>query len=414
MTEKSTFARMRKVLLSPSLLRNEVISQLYDVAADMVAEAERHSLSGDLWEVLFVMWIAEDENTIGHLAELGSAPAGSVTSIASQELWALHKTVSATRKLIDEEDIYENLRHLKDYVPSGSGRGGIDAEAMRALVETAGAVGAARTSEEMYKSMVDFYVSNGSGLFALHRAFRWSRARSLEPLADLDGRGLGDLIGYEVQKVHLLANTETFIRGSEANNVLLFGDSGTGKSSSVRALLNEPGFVRRGLRMIELSKNQLADIPEVLNIIRFRNYRFIIFMDDLSFEEFEIEYKHLKALIEGGLERKPENTLIYATSNRRNIIREVWSDRKSSSDDVHGGDTMQEKLSLADRFGLSIWYGSVGKDEYMKMVRSIAEESGVSMEPDEMERLALRWEIERGGFTGRTARQFVKHLLLHR
>jgi predicted AAA+ superfamily ATPase len=411
MTEKSTFTRMRKALLSPSLLRNEVIPQLYEVAADMVAEAERYSLSGDLWEILFVMWIAGDENTIGHLSELGSAPAGSITSIASKELWSLHKTISATRKLIDEEDIYENLRRIKDYVPSRSGRVKIDAEVLRALFETARAVGAARTSEEMYKSIVDFYVSNGSGRFAPHKAFRWSRARTLEPLTDLDEKGLSDLIGYEAQKAELLANTETFISGREANNVLLFGDSGTGKSSSVRALLNERDFARRGLRMIELRKDQLADIPEVLNMIRFRNYRFILFMDDLSFEEFEVEYKHLKALIEGGLERKPENTLIYATSNRRNIIREVWSDRKSSSDDVHGGDTMQEKLSLADRFGLSIWYGSVGKDEYMKMVRLIAAENGVSMEPDEMERLALRWEIERGGFTGRTARQFVKHML---
>jgi predicted AAA+ superfamily ATPase len=358
------------------------------------------------------MWIAEDENTIGHLAELGSVPAGSIAAIASRELWYLHKTISATRKLIDKEDAYEPLRQIKNYVPSSRGQGGIDSETLRALIETAEVFSSAKTPDEIYKSMADFYVSNGSGRFALYKAFKWSGAGALEPMTDLDGKGLSDLVGYELQKAELLANTESFIKGREANNALLFGDSGTGKSSSVRALLNEPGFVKRGLRMIELHKDQLSYIPEILNIIRFRNYRFIIFMDDLSFEEFEVEYKHLKALIEGGIEPKPENTLIYATSNRRNIIREVWSDRKSSSDDVHAGDTMQEKLSLADRFGLSIWYGLVGKDEYLKMVRSIAEENGVSMDRDEMERLALRWEIERGGFTGRTARQFVKHLLL--
>ncbi|MDR1482870.1 MAG: ATP-binding protein [Synergistaceae bacterium] len=403
---------MKKALLSPSLLRNEVIPQLHDIASDMVAVAELHSLSGDLWEIMFVMWIAEDENTIGHLSEFGSEPTGSIASLAARELWDLHRTVWATRKLIDKEDIYENLRVMKNYVPSGSSRGGIDEETVHALSETAGALCMARTSEEMYRSIVGFYAANGSGLFALYKAFRWSRQRTLEPLAGLDSKGLKDLVGYESQKAELLINTDMFIRGKEANNVLLFGDSGTGKSSSVRALLNEPGFVRQGLRMIELHKDQLADLPEILDIIRFRNYRFIIFMDDLSFEEFEVEYKHLKALIEGGLEPKPANTLIYATSNRRNIIREVWSDRKSASDDVHGGDTMREKLSLADRFGLSIWYGSVSKDEYMDIVRSIAARSGVSMDDGEMERLALRWEIERGGFTGRTARQFVNHLLL--
>ncbi|MDR3355372.1 MAG: hypothetical protein LBO21_10055, partial [Synergistaceae bacterium] len=181
MTEQSTFARMKKALLSPSLLRNEVILQLYEVATDMVAEAERHSLSGDLWEILFVMWIAEDENTIGHLSELGSVPAGSIASIASQELWYLHKTISATRKLIDKEDIYETLRQIKNYVPSGGGRGGIDAETLRALLETAKVFSNAKTPDEIYRSMADFYVSNGSGQFALYKAFKWSRAGALEP-----------------------------------------------------------------------------------------------------------------------------------------------------------------------------------------------------------------------------------------
>jgi predicted AAA+ superfamily ATPase len=221
-------------------------------------------------------------------------------------------------------------------------------------------------------------------------------------------------LGYEGQKSELLANTELFLSGRAANNVLLFGDSGTGKSSSVKALLNESDFVQRGLRMIEIRKEQFMDLPGIVRLIRDRNYRFILFIDDLSFEEFEVEYKYLKALIEGGIESSPDNVVIYATSNRRNIIREVWADRRSSSDDVHGWDTMQEKLSLADRFGISIWYGAVNKEEYMDIVRYLAEEYGVSTEAEELEALAMRWEIAKGGFTGRAARQFVQHLLSKR
>jgi predicted AAA+ superfamily ATPase len=412
MPEHSTFARMKKALLSPVLAKNEVIPQLYGIASDMAAEAERLSLSGDLWEILFAMWIAQDENTVGHVSELASAPTGTISGIAPSELWSLHKTIAATRKLIDKDGIYENLRQMKKFVPSGNAKGGLDPDTKRALMEMAGSFSSAKTPDDMYNALINFYTSHGSGPYALYRAFRWSSEKSLIPVVDLDRHPLSSLIGYESQKADLLANTEAFVRGNPANNVLLFGDSGTGKSSSVRALLNEPGFAVRGLRMIELRKDQFADIPDVLDMIRFRNYRFIIFMDDLSFEEFEVEYKHLKALIEGGLERKPDNTLIYATSNRRNIIREVWSDRKSSSDDVHGSDTMQEKLSLSDRFGLTIWYGSVGKDEYMRMVRSIALEMGAAFDEDELERLALRWEIEKGGVTGRAARQFVQHMLL--
>jgi predicted AAA+ superfamily ATPase len=219
------------------------------------------------------------------------------------------------------------------------------------------------------------------------------------------------LIGYETQKRELLANTDSFLGGTPSNNALLFGDSGTGKSSSIRALLNEPDFVHRGLRMIELRHDQFSDIPDILSVIRSRNYRFILFMDDLSFEEFEVEYKHLKALIEGGLERKPDNVVIYATSNRRNIIREVWGDRAASIEDVHGWDTMQEKHSLADRFGVTIWYPSVGKSDYLSIVKVIAGEMGLVMEDAELETLAMRWELERGGFTGRAARQFVYQML---
>ncbi|MDR1379428.1 MAG: ATP-binding protein [Synergistaceae bacterium] len=411
------FAKFEKALSLPGGREDEAFALITAAASEVVTEAERYSLKGDLWEAFFALLLAEDENPLGWTSELGDAPLGSLVNIASEELWCLHGTVAALRALIRQNEQFRHLRSLEDYIPSKGGipflqPAGVRDEALSALFRLSAAFKEAGSPEEMYNALVFFYRSCGSGLYALNRAFRWSRERGLTPVKDLDPLALISLVGYEAQKKELLDNTELFLSGRAANNVLLFGDSGTGKSSSVRALLNEPGFVGRGLRVIEVHKDQFTDIPEILDAVRFRNYRFVIFMDDLSFEEFETDYKHLKAIIEGGIEPKPENAVIYATSNRRNIVREIWTDRKKSSDDVHGGDTMQEKLSLADRFGITIWYGSVGKKEYMEIVRALTEESGLSMDSAELEKLAMRWELEKGSFTGRTARQFVQRLLI--
>jgi predicted AAA+ superfamily ATPase len=411
-----TFAKFEKALSLPAERGNEAVALVGDAASEVAAEAERYSLTGDIWEAFFALLLAEDENPLGWAAEMGEAPTGSLAGIASEELWRLHGTAAALRDLIRRDEKFRYLRSLENYVPS---KGGLPflhperarSEALSGLFRLSAAFGEARTPEEMYNALVSFYRTCGSGLYALNRAFCWSREKRLTPVRDLDPLSLASLVGYEAQKKELLDNPELFLSGRAANNALLFGDSGTGKSSSVRALLNEPGFVRRGLRMIEVRKDQFADIPEILDSVRFRNYRFVIFMDDLSFEEFETDYRHLKALIEGGIGPKPENTVIYATSNRRNIVREVWADRKRASDDVHGADTMQEKLSLADRFGVTIWYGSVGKEEYLEMVRVLTEEFGLSVDAEELEKLAMRWELEKGSFTGRTARQFVQRLL---
>jgi predicted AAA+ superfamily ATPase len=412
---RHTFSQFEKALASSE---GEDFALINAVASDVAAEAERYSLKGDVWEAFFALSLAEDENPLGWASELSrTPPSDSIAAIASRELWTLHGTIAALRDRIRRDEKFRHLLPLEDYAPSEGGvpflrpKSARD-ETLSGLFGLSAAFKAAKTPEEMYGALVMFYRSHGSGLYALNRAFRWSRENRLTPVKDLDSSLLASLVGYEAQKKELLDNTEFFLNGEAANNVLLFGDSGTGKSSSVRALLNEPGFVRRGLRMIEVRRNQFADIQDILEVARFRNYRFVIFIDDLSFEEFETDYKHLKAVIEGGVEPKPKNTVIYATSNRRNLVREVWSDRKSSSDDIHGEDARQEKLSLADRFGLTIWYGSVGKKEYMEIVHTLAEESGLSMDGAELEKLAMRWELEKGSFTGRTARQFVQRLLM--
>jgi predicted AAA+ superfamily ATPase len=384
---------------------------MHEVGADIVDEAERLSLSGDLWETFLALRLAEDDNPLGRVSELNSRPTGSVVKVALSELWSLHKIIEAARSIVDKGAEFEGLRYLKEYVSSGYDHSMRGNAALKSIVSLSEGLGRAEAAEDMMKALLDFYMSQGSGIYSLHKAFTWSKESGLTPVFDTDPQTLSALLGYEQQKAELLANTELFLSGRAANNILLFGDSGTGKSSSVKALLNEPGFIASGLRMREIRKDQMAGIPDVLRLISGRNYRFILFLDDLSFEEFEVEYKYLKALIEGGIERKPDNVVIYATSNRRNIIRETWKDRQKSGDDVHGWDTMQEKISLSDRFGTTIWYGSLDKERYLEIVRFYADTLGVSIPVDELEGLAMRWEIGRGAFSGRTARQFAQRLL---
>lgn len=192
--------------------------------------------------------------------------------------------------------------------------------------------------------------------------------------------------------------------------MLLFGDAGTGKSTSIKAVLNM--YYSQGLRMIEVYKHEFKELSRIISEIKDRNYRFIIYMDDLSFEEFEIEYKYLKAVIEGGLENKPDNVLIYATSNRRHLIRETWSDRSDmSKDELHRSDTMQEKLSLAARFGVSIGFYKPSQQEYFNIVRGLAvKHPGINMTDEELCLEANKWELSHGGISGRTAQQFINHL----
>ena len=231
------------------------------------------------------------------------------------------------------------------------------------------------------------------------------------PINNTDKTMLSDLVGYELQKQELVRNTEAFLRGQPANNVLLYGDAGTGKSSCVKALLNE--YYDDGLRMIEIYKHQFHDLSAVIAAIKQRHYRFIIYIDDLSFEESEMEYKFLKAVIEGGVETRPDNILIYATSNRRHLVQETWKDRDDmeTRGDIHHSDTMEEKLSLSARFGVTINFSIPNRQQYHEIVQALAaRQLPRPMDEAELLRLADRWEIRHGGVSGRTAQQFIHYL----
>lgn len=274
----------------------------------------------------------------------------------------------------------------------------------------------AKDENDIFDIITGFYKAYGVGMFGLNKAFRIRHKEDgveFCPINNTDNVKLDDLIGYEIQKKKLIDNTEAFVQGRKANNVLLFGDSGTGKSTSIKAIINE--YYEQGLRMIEIYKHQFQDLSTIIAQIKNRNYRFIIYMDDLSFEEFEIEYKFLKAVIEGGVETKPDNVLIYATSNRRHLIKETWNDRNDmehgNGGELHKSDTMQEKLSLVNRFGVTISFSRPSQKEYFEIVKELAKRyDTIHMSDEELCAEANKWELSHGGISGRTAQQFINYL----
>ena len=259
--------------------------------------------------------------------------------------------------------------------------------------------------------LADHFARHGAGPFGKHRAFRWD-GEGLRAVPNPDPVCLTGLISYGREREPLVENTRRFLAGLPAHHALLYGPPGTGKSSTVKALLNE--FAGAGLRLVEVAKEDLRDLPRILDFLRGRAPRFVLFVDDLSFEEHEVEYKALKALLEGSVEEPPENVRLYATSNRRNLIRESFSDREdgvgADGDDVHARDTMQEKLSLSARFGLRLTFASPNQREYLEIVAGLARERGLEVPEEDLRERALLWDRWHAGRSGRTARQFVDEM----
>lgn len=255
------------------------------------------------------------------------------------------------------------------------------------------------------KELAEIY-KKGAGLFGKYSSFTWQSAEQwLKPVETPDPVTFSDLIGIDYQKNILLQNTIQFIKGYPANNILLYGDRGTGKSSMIKALSN--WFAAAGLRVIEVNKEDLDDFSVITGLLRERGLKFIIYVDDLSFEPGETQYKHLKAVLEGGLEIKPANVLIYATSNRRHLIKETFNDR---DEDLHSNDAIQERLSLADRFGITLTFNAPNQEEYLAIVRGLAEQNGINSPQNDLESRAIQWALQHNGRSGRTAKQFINQL----
>lgn len=265
---------------------------------------------------------------------------------------------------------------------------------------------------QLLPELADYYKLSGTGIFTEYEAFRWRKGH-LEGIAYPDLVLLSDLVGYESQRQVLYKNTEAFLVGYHALHVLLYGSRGTGKSSMVKSLLY--AYRDRGLRLVEVAKDDLKDLPTIAEVLRKAPQKFIIFVDDLSFEEESEDYKALKVVLEGNLSAQPNNLLVYATSNRRHLLREYFSDRPSlktlsNSEEVNPWDTVQEKLSLSDRFGLTLTFLKADQEIYLKIVHHFAKRAGINLPIEDLDFRALQWATRNNGQSGRTAQQFIDFL----
>ena len=410
--------------------KEELTARIYGQVNRLLDIATRYGFDHNLWHSYLAYLIAVNENPFSLTAEKTGAHEGSANNFARNDFKIFKKLFDYNFSRIESELDINCFSILSDYQAIEKKEQFYNKNVSEKVALLTRQIEECDHEYDIFRCVTNFYKKYGVGKFGLNKAFRvgeedtqsegmedtrdWiqnpgNRRVELIPITNTLEVSFDDLIGYELQKQQLIENTEAFVEGRPSNNVLLFGDSGTGKSTSIKALLNE--YYDRGLRMIEIYKHQFKDLSSIIAQIKNRNYRFIIYMDDLSFEEFEIEYKYLKAVIEGGLEIRPDNVLIYATSNRRHLIRETWSDRSDrSEDELHRSDTMQEKLSLVARFGVTINYSKPSQKEYFQIVHELAKKYKLRYTEQELDLLANQWELSHGGISGRTAQQFILSL----
>ena len=390
-----------------------LITRIYEQMKALLDTATMYGFDKNLWHNYLTFILLTNENSFSMTCEKVGANDGTVNHFAKADFKVFKNLFDYDFAKIEKELEIDCFSTICDYKAIGKKERMYNKNVSEKVQTVSEKIEQAKDENEIFDIVTDFYKSYGVGMFGLNKAFRIkSLPDGVEflPINNTEKVMLSDLIGYEIQKQKLIDNTEAFVEGRAANNCLLFGDSGTGKSTSIKAILNE--YYDRGLRMIEIYKHQFKDLSNIIAQIKNRNYRFIIYMDDLSFEEFEIEYKFLKAVIEGGMETKPDNVLIYATSNRRHLIRETWSDRSDmSNDELHRSDTMQEKLSLVARFGVTINYSKPTKKEFNHIVVELAKRyPEIKLTDEELMAKANMWEMSHGGVSGRTAQQFINYL----
>ncbi len=391
--------------------REDKRALLYECVYSLIDFAGNHGFYGNLWHCYLTNLLVNNENTYSKGCEIRGEIEGSINLAALHDIGIFKEFYDYDLNILKESLDVPELDYITDYVASKGESKVYNQRICKRICELAVRFLEDTTPEDMKATLTSFYKEYGVGKFGLHKSFRVVHDDTgvhIEPILNIAHVYLEDLVGYEIQKKKLTDNTDAFVEGRKANNCLLFGDAGTGKSSCIKGIANK--YYEKGLRIIEIYKHQFEDLNEVISQIKNRNYKFIIYMDDLSFEEFEIEYKYLKAVIEGGLEKKPENVLIYATSNRRHLLREKFSDKAERDDDLHTNDTVQEKLSLVARFGVTIYFGSPTPNEFKEIVLALAKKSGIKMGEEELLAEANKWELYHGGLSGRTAQQFVDYL----
>lgn len=392
--------------------KEDMAALFYDCIHKLIDMAGSHGFYGNLWHCYLANLLVNNENSYSKACEIRGEVEGTINQAALHDIAIFKEFYDFDFTPVMEALHVPEYAMLLAYETNSQESKVYNTRICARICELAQRFCDNHTPEEMKRTLTAFYKDYGVGKFGLHKSFRIVHKEDgahIEPILNIAHVKLSDLVGYELAKKKLVDNTEAFVNGKKANNCLLFGDAGTGKSSSIKGIANE--YYDRGLRIIEVYKHQFIDLNDVIAQIKNRNYKFIIYMDDLSFEEFEIEYKYLKAVIEGGLEKKPDNVLIYATSNRRHLVREKFSDKEEREDDLHKGDTVAEKLSLVSRFGVTIYFGAPDKKQFQEIVKTLAERYGITMDEDKLLLEANKWELNHGGLSGRTAQQFIDYLL---
>ena len=363
-----------------SLIERDSITLL----RSMVEFAETEGVTDSCIKEYVAAFLANDDNVVSRILQSGGGIGNDLMRLVKSDIASIYKNIFSKQTI--------------KYTPSGNPTG-----YSNEYVSSIRALAASQTAQQLTDRLLDHYRSLGSGITAKYIAFKYDGI--LEGVPSVDPITFSSLVGIERQRDLLIENTKAFLDGKPANNVLLFGDRGTGKSSSVKALLNM--FSSEGLRLIELPKAHIKDIPKLTKQLSAKPHKYIIFLDDLSFETHESEYRALKIAMEGQLQANPANVIIYATSNRRHIIRETWADRDGG--EVHRNDQIQETMSLAERFGLSLVFSAPSQKEYLNIVKAMLNEKGMEMTP-ELETAAKQWQMKYGGRNGRCARQFIASL----
>ena len=393
--------------------KEQLITSIYEQIHKLLDVATVCGFDTNLWHNYLTYLLVSCENPFSITCEKEGACVGSVNQFAKSDFAIFKKLFDYDFSEMEEALGINCFSVISNYHSIKKSERRYNKNISERVQELSAAIEQAADENEIFDLVTGFYKAYGVGKLGLNKAFRIVHEENgveLVPISNTAYVDFDDLIGYELQKQRLMENTEAFVQGRKANNVLLFGDSGTGKSSSIKAILNK--YYPQGLRMIEIYKHQFRDLSSVIAQIKNRNYRFVIYMDDLSFEDFEVEYKYLKAVIEGGLEIQPDNILIYATSNRRHLINESWKDRNdvTVSGGIHQSDTMQEKLSLVNRFGCTIYYGQPTHKEYFHIVEELARKNNLEIDEATLRLEANKWEMAHGGISGRTAQQFIIYL----
>lgn len=434
--ENAMYQEISKLLMYGDIDKNEILYQMgllfarfergdyekMELVRDINTQVKRilkvatdYGFDDNLWHNYLTFYLMMNENPFSMTCEKVGASDGSVNALVKKDFAIFKKLFDYDFSAIEEVlDIscFSDISNYKSIVKKDLMYNKNVSEKVRTLSRQ---LEETKDEEEFFQVITTFYKNYGVGMFGMNKAFRIVEKPeggiAFKPINNMENVMLDDLIGYEIQKKKLVDNTQAFVDGKKANNALLFGDSGTGKSTSIKAIVNQ--YYDDGLRMIEIYKHQFQYLSTVISEIKNRNYKFIIYMDDLSFEEFEIEYKYLKAVIEGGVETRPDNILIYATSNRRHLIKETWNDRNdvNTAIDRHHSDTVEEKLSLVNRFGVTICFSKPSQKEFFEIVIGLARRAGITMSDEELKAEANKWELAHGGLSGRTASQFVTHCL---